>query len=395
MGAHARNALLAVIVGAVFLDTLAYGMIVPMLPSLGRLLGFGQTGAGVVLASYAAGIGLGTPAAGLAIRRWGDRLPLLIGVGGLTLSLILFVVATDLVTILIARTLQGAASGTIWTTGLTAVADRYPARQRGPMMGSIMAAFAIGLMAGPPFGGFASDWLGPRLAFTAPGAFGIVLTVTAVATVRLLSRRMAPGPVPAAQLLRDPSLLGLAVVVAAVAAVMGLLEPTLPLYLEQRFGTEPSTIGVLFGLVALALAIGSPIAGRCAERVGAVSTIRWAAYALVVLLPLFALAPGALWTAPVFAATGLACAAALAPVLPGMAERVDAHGGRSYAVAYALFNLAFALGLMVGPLAGAALASNLGLLPTLLLTAGLLAAGTAGMDCLALARRHNPANGKQ
>lgn len=390
MGIAARRTLLGVVIGAVFLDTLAYGMIVPMLPALGRLLEFSQTGAGALLASYALGIALGTPAAGLAIRRWGDRGPLLFGVGALALSLILFAVASDFAAMLAARTLQGAASGTIWTTGLTAVADRYPTNQRGTIMGSIMTSFAVGLMAGPPFGGLASDWLGPRIAFAGPAAAGVVLTGATLMTVRWLATTTAVAPVPAARLLRDPGLVGLAVVVAVVAAVMGLLEPTLPLYLEQRFATAPTTIGLLFGLIALALALASPLAGQLADRTGAVAMIRWAAYSLVGLLPLFALAPAAIWTAPVFAATGLACAAALAPVLPGMAERVDAHDGRSYAVAYALFNLAFALGLMVGPLAGAALATRLGLLPTLLLTAALLAAGTAGMHALALARGRKP-----
>jgi len=143
--------------------------------------------------------------------------------------------------------------------------------------------------------------------------------------------------------------------------------------LEERFGTSAGTIGLLFGLIAAAFALGSPLAGYSADRWGAVATIRYAAAPLVVVLPLFALAPGAWWTAPLFAATGLLCALALGPALPGLAARVDRHDGQSYGIAYAVFNLAFAVGLFLGPIVGAASTAVLGLLPTLLVTAALIA----------------------
>lgn len=373
MSRMVRRALLAVIVAGVCLDTLVYSLVVPMLPRLGAELDFGQTGAGVLLGSYAAGLCIATPVIGLGIRRWGYRLPLIGGVGGLALVLILFLLADSFSQMVLARALQGATSGATWTAGLAVIADQWPARERGRLMGLVMTGFAVGLMAGPPLGGFISDWFGVAAAFILPAVAALGITVgAAVVLLRVHPGDTAPDA-PVMRLVTDPGVLGLAVVVAAVAAVMGLLEPTLPLYLEARFDASAGTIGILFGLIAVAFGFGSPLAGYSADRWGAVATIRRGALPLVVLLPLFALAPGSWWTAPLFAGTGLACAVALGPALPGLAARVDRYDGQSYAVAYALFNVAFAVGLLIGPVAGAGMTAFAGLLPTLLLTAALIA----------------------
>lgn len=382
MAERARRALLAVIVAGVCLDTLVYGLVVPMLPQLGAELGFGQTGAGVLLGSYAFGLCVATPLIGLGIRRWGYRLPLIGGIAGLAAVTFLFVAAESFTAMVVARTLQGAASGATWTAGLAVIANHWPTHERGRTMGVVMTGFAVGLMVGPPLGGFISDLLGITAAFLLPAAVALLLTgVAAYVLLRLPKGEQSQSAGPLGQILSDPGILGLAGVVAAVAAVMGLLEPTLPLFLEHQFSSSAGTIGVLFGLIAVAFGLGSPLAGYGGDRWGSVTTIRCGAAPLVVLLPLFALAPGAWWTAPLFAATGLCCALALGPALPGLAARIDQHDGQSYGIVYALFNLAFAVGLLLGPVIGAWLTDITGLLPTLLFAAAAVAA------CLPALRR--------
>ncbi len=383
MSSRVRRALLALIVAGTALDTLVYGLVVPMLPQLGRELGFGQSAAGILLGSYAFGLCVATPLIGLAVRRWGYRVPLVAGIGGLALIMVLFLVADSFAAMVVARTLQGATSGATWTAGLAAIADQWPARERGRTMGLVMTGFAVGLMAGPPLGGFVSDWFGVAAAFVLPAAVAFGLTIAAAVILPRLQPATAVPDAPPHHLLADPGIVGLAVVVAAVGAIMGLLEPTLPLFLEQRFGSSAGTIGVLFGLIALAFGFASPLAGHGADRWGPVPTIRRGAIPLILVLPLFALVPDAWWTAPLFIVTGLCCALALGPTLPGLAARVDRHPGQSYAVAYAVFNLAFAVGLLVGPVLGALLAEHLGLLATLLLTAALVAACLPGLKRLA------------
>jgi MFS family permease len=64
----------------------------------------------------------------------------------------------------------------------------------------------------------------------------------------------------------------------------------------------------------------------------------------------------------------------LTPALPEMAAVVDRRGGGAYASAYAVFNTAYAAGMMAGPVIGGALVSALGFGTALFVTGGLVLA---------------------
>jgi hypothetical protein len=75
----------------------------------------------------------------------------------------------------------------------------------------------------------------------------------------------------------------------------------------------------------------------------------------------------------VLAVFGGACAILLAPTLPEIAAVCERHGADAFGAGYAAFNLAYAVGMAAGPIAGGILAPALGFTATLLL----LGAGTA------------------
>ena len=58
------------------------------------------------------------------------------------------------------------------------------------------------------------------------------------------------------------------------------------------------------------------------------------------------------------------------PALPELGDAVDQHGGGAYATVYALFNETYSVGMMAGPVVGAALASAFGLPTALVLVGG-------------------------
>ena len=373
------NALLAVIVAGVALDTTTYAMVVPLLPDLARAMGFGQLAAGVLLAGYAVGLCVATPVAGIAVARRGAPAPLALGLAGLAGSLALFVLADDFLTLLMARTLQGAASAALWTAGLALIAAHWQEPARGRAMGLVMAGFAGGLLVGPPLGGGIADTLGMAAVFLLPAGLAALLLMAATRPLYHWPRQTAAPPGASLTLFRDRGILGAAAVVAVTAGLLGLLEPTLPLAMEARFGSGATVIGLMFGLLALMFAAAAPLAGEWTGRYGALSTIRLGAWPLVAVLPLFALAPGEAWIAPLFAATGALLALMVSPTLPAMAARVDRLDGASYGMAFAVFNLAFALGLLAGPLLGAALTAWLGLAAALVVAASTLAAAAAAL----------------
>ena len=82
--------------------------------------------------------------------------------------------------------------------------------------------------------------------------------------------------------------------------------------------------------------------------------------ALAATLPLLPLPDTLFGVSLILALIGLASGLILTPALPLLAERVDLHGGGAYASVYAIFNLAYAVGMIAGPIIGGVLAQALG-----------------------------------
>lgn len=363
---------LMLILAAVFLDALAYAMLIPLTPAFGVEVGFGQSGAGLILGVYA----IGLFAAVLPLALFGNACPgrplLTFGVVLLISSLLIYPLADNFALLLLARLLQGAASGILWTAGLVLLAEDPQPQRRGRNMGLVVSSFSAGLTLGPPAAGLLAT-LGPNHAFYLPVAL-------CVALLWMLRHQHRPtktaatssgNSVPLLALLRDPTcrLYGLAV--ATTAFAMGFLEPVLPPWLADTHGVGTLGSGLLFGLLALSLALATPLAGARLATIEPVSLLRRGFLALALLTAGLIILPIALIVILVIG-FGLLCGLLLAPTMPGLATRVERLGGRNYAVIFALFNLSFASGLAAGPLLGGAIAERLGGPASLLLLASVL-----------------------
>ena len=86
-------------------------------------------------------------------------------------------------------------------------------------------------------------------------------------------------------------------------------------------------------------------------------------------------APTPAAVALVLVAVAVAYSFVLVPALPEIASVVHTTGSRGYAMAYGAFNIAYALGMVLGPTAGSA-ATTWRALPTVLIGTGLLLAVT-------------------
>lgn len=378
-----QRSLLGVTLAAVIFDTVVYSMLIPLLPAFRTALGLSQTASGLVLSSYAVGLMLAIPPLALLTDRLNRERVLLAGVMGLLLAALLYPVAASLAILILARLIQGAASAAVWTAGLALLAERCPANRRGAVFGWVMIGFSVGMMTGPPLGGFAGDRLGLGGAFVLTAIVATALTIAAWRLLDLSHPDATPFQVPVRRLLGDGATPGLSLRVAAVGLVLGLLEPTLPPWLETVHETNATSIGLLFGLLALSFGLGSAIGGTLADRLGPGPVIGLGGGLLLLALPVFPLLPSLMLVGSWFAAIGLLSGITMAPTLPALAARVDSIDGRSYAFIYALFNLSMAVGLAVGPAAGAALSEHFGLQVALLVVSLALAPFLTGIRVLA------------
>jgi MFS family permease len=344
---------LLLLVGAiVFVDTMFFAALTPLLPDYAEEFDLSKAGAGVLSAAYPAGALLGGIPAGLTVARAGAR-PVAIG-GLLTIAVSTFVFATgDSIFVLdVSRFVQGLGSAFAWTAGLTWLVSETPASRRGQTIGSAMAAAIVGALFGPVLGGVAAV-VGQAAAFGAAALAAVGLAAWA-ATIHA----PAPSePQPLDLLLKAirsrPVALGIWFVVLP-GIFFGTLSVLAPLRLEE-LGFTAVAIGTLWLCTAGAEAIVNPWVGRISDRIGRFRPMRASVGAGAVVALLLPWPGEAALLVPLVFAGGIAFGSFWTPAMALLSDEAE-HRGLEYAYVFALINLAWAPGQMTGSAGAGALA---------------------------------------
>ena len=145
----------------VFVDTMFFAAIVPLLPGLSDEFGLSKTEAGMLSGSYAAGTLLAAIPAGFWPRAVGPRPTTLVGLGVMTVTVLVFAFAESAPLLISSRFLQGVAGACSWAGALSWLVAASPRERRGELIGSAMAAAIVGVLVGPAVGALA-DVAEPR-----------------------------------------------------------------------------------------------------------------------------------------------------------------------------------------------------------------------------------------
>jgi MFS transporter, DHA1 family, solute carrier family 18 (vesicular amine transporter), member 1/2 len=369
----AERALPAILVAvAVFIDLLLYGLVVPIVPGYARSLGAGAGLLGILFAAYAVGLFAVSPVAALLTERLGARWVLVVSEAGVVLSTLVWAQARDVAMLVAARAFQGAAAALTWTAGLALVAASYAPPRRGRVMSWLMIAMAAGSVLGAPAGGVLADAFGYRAPFlltACPAAAGML------AFWRLLPRSLAGqagGKVitSARTLLARGSSRDTLLAVLGASTAVSMAEPFLPLRLHHSLNLSAGAIGLLFGLMMMAFAVASPLATALGNRIGLARLMAAGLAGMAALMPILALASSVTAESCGLAGLGICLALVLTPALTVLGGVVDATGA-SYGMTYALFNIVYAGGMLLGPVAGGLISQGLGLTAAFTIT-GLL-----------------------
>lgn len=106
---------------------------------------------------------------------------MLVGLGLVSISSLVFALADDVVMLDLARLAQGIGGACAWTGGLTWITAAAPRERRGEMIGSVLAVAIAGIMLGPVLGGIATA-AGPEPVFGAVAAIAVGLALWTAAT---------------------------------------------------------------------------------------------------------------------------------------------------------------------------------------------------------------------
>jgi len=351
---------------ATFTDVVAYSIAVPVLPDLSRRLGASPTTVGLLFASFGLTLLVTSVPMGAISDRIGRRLPLLAGLVALSASTLLFAFAIELPMLFAARLAQGAADAVAWVVGLALIADLYGPEERGRAMGFMMSGSTFGFMIGPALGGWLYERGGTEVPFLVVAAMALA-AAAGVAWLRLPEQSHADDPVPLRTVLRVPAVLACATAVVVGGGTIAMLEPVLSLYLSVDIGLRPSSIGFVFGLGALAAGALHPVFGRIADRHGARTLTLAGLVATGLVLPVFGLIYSFQSGLVLYGLGAIPVSMVVTPSLAYMAEATSMAGTRSFGVAYGLYNVAWALGLLVGPAFGGFVFERLGFQTLLLI----------------------------
>ena len=344
--------LFLLVAAVVLVDTMFFAAVAPLLPHYADEFDLSKTGAGILAAAYPAGTFVGSVPSGWLAARWGVKPTLLLGLSMLGFSSLAFAFAGHIVLLDAARFVQGIGGACMWAAGMAWLVSASSPERRGELIGSALAAAIVGVLLGPVLGGAASV-LSPEAVFSAVAVVAAALatwasTMPGVApeegsTLRVLGQAFRRGAVLAGFWL-----------FTLPAVFAGVIEVLAPLRLDE-LGASGAAIGAVFLVTAGVEAALSPVAGRVSDRRGRLVPIRAGlvgAVVMAVLLPL----PD---TAVLVGVSVLLAIAALGVFwAPAMAMLSDAaeESGLDQGLAFALSNLAWAVGHLVGSGGGGALA---------------------------------------
>ncbi|KAK6815743.1 hypothetical protein PG987_016509 [Apiospora arundinis] len=299
-----------VLLGEVF----AYGGMIPILPSMLRSAG-AQTDqlqplSSLVIAIHAATSMACFPAAGLIT----DRLRAREDCAG----------PSSVTGMLLAKGIQGGSSSLLWVAGLAWCFDVSDSEKKGTVIGLVMSANDVGSLLAPPIGGLIYAALGQSMLCTVSLlvlvlGLGCTLAVSESAEkqelgsprwrqpvssesdssgtvgpsaaspanhdqkyVLMPSRHWLLSRVPILRCLTDLSLVVSILVCTVQAALLGVLDASIPLETQQLFDLNVSSAGLFFVPVGLARLLAGPIGGWLVDHYGS-KCVGVAGYSFLVL----------------------------------------------------------------------------------------------------------------
>jgi DHA1 family tetracycline resistance protein-like MFS transporter len=258
----------------VLLDTIGFGLIIPVMPTLlmnltGDTVSHAAIYGGWLGFVYAAMQFVCAPVLGNLSDRFGRRPVLLAAVAALGFDYLVMGLAPTLGWLFFGRAVAGIA-GASFTPAYAYVADVSPPEKRAQSFGMISAAFGVGFILGPALGGLLGG-LGPRAPFFAAAGLSLANFVygSLVLPESLPPERRRPfdwrraNPLGTLlQMRRHPVVLG--VLGALFLWMLGhqVMPATWAYYTKFRFGWSETMIGLSLALAGVVMATSQAVVLR-------------------------------------------------------------------------------------------------------------------------------------
>ena len=270
-----------IVLAAVLIDTIGFGIVMPVLPKLITALGHVDLEqatriGGYMLVVFAVGQFFAGPIVGNLSDRFGRRPVLLASMLAFGMDYALMAMAPTLAWLFLGRAIAGI-TGAVYGPASSVIADVTPPEKRSAVFGYIGAAFGIGFVIGPGIGGLLAH-LGDRAPFVAAAvlalANALVMLVAMPETLAPENRRPFH--------LRDAHFIGAFRPLFKAGDAAPLLiawfvwqhahmvyPATWSFWAAIRFHWDPTAIGLSLAFVGLVMAaVQGGLTGRIIARIG-------------------------------------------------------------------------------------------------------------------------------
>ncbi|XP_030891433.1 MFS-type transporter SLC18B1 isoform X3 [Leptonychotes weddellii] len=133
------------------------------------------------------------------------------------------------------------------------------------VLGSLEIFSGLGLVLGPPLGGFLYQSFGYEVPFIFLGC--IVLLMVPLNVYILPNYDSDPGEHSFWKLITLPKVALIAFVINSLSSCFGFLDPTLSLFVLEKFNLPAGYVGLVFLGLALSYAISSPLFGLLSDKI--------------------------------------------------------------------------------------------------------------------------------
>lgn len=283
----------------VFVDFLSFGIVFPLLPYYVESFGVSAVTIGLIAGSFSFMQFIFSPIWGRISDRVGRKPIILISLLGTSISLTGFALASNIVWLFIARLLAGFFTAASLPTTYAYVADYTKERERAEKFGMLGAAWGLGFVFGPAFGGFLSGY-SITTPFFAAAAIAFINFIFTGIFLPSSKKQKAKALVQKEGLLNVSKVIYhlksevgfLFILFLLTAFALSSLEITFPLFAKEKFQFNETNIGFFFTLIGVTVGVTQGVlVGKVVQRFGEIKTILVAhifmivGYSAIVLSP--------------------------------------------------------------------------------------------------------------
>ena len=315
----------------VFIDLLGFGLIIPILPNYIKELGASNLQYGLIASVFSLLNFIFTPFLGSYSDRLGRRPIILLSIAMNFIGYMIFSHAAALPIFILSRIFCGIGSSNI-SAAQAYIADISSPENRTKMMGMIGAAFGLGFIFGPLFGGLLKISFGIEgLGYSAAGLCGLNFLLAFFLLPESNKNLNANAPirfVPVREYVaafKKPILRELMWLWVFYVGAFAMMQTVSALLWKEKYGMDERHIGYLFGLIGVfSVIVQAGLVGRLNKMYGEKRLLVYGSTMMIFGLGMIPLIPQAFfWTGSIisiaFITLGNGC---LGPSLQALVSKI-------------------------------------------------------------------------